>query len=96
MQLNLVIPVRRVDVPAVASAPPHPGNGDAGFQALLRLLALAPILLGSWFVLPSSEIIMPIMACLVLAYPTWDAQRTEAFERLTTTVLGGAPRRPGA
>lgn len=87
--LNLLLPVRQTGSPAAAPTAQSPGDARAGLQALLRLLALAPILFGLWFVFPSSGIIVPIMACMVLAYPTRDAQRVEAFERLTATLLGG-------
>lgn len=87
--LNLLLPVRQVGSPAAAPKAPPFGEAQAGLQAMLRLLALAPILLGLWFVFPPSGTIVPIMACMVLAYPTRDAQRVEAFERLTATLLGG-------
>ncbi|MDX7953547.1 FUSC family protein [Lichenihabitans sp. Uapishka_5] len=87
--LNLVLPVSRVDASPAAVAAAPAGDPQAGMQALLRVLALAPILFGLWFVFPPSDVIMPIMACLVLAYPTRSAQRTETFERLTATMLGG-------
>lgn len=87
--LKLLLPARQSGSPAAAPAAASPGEARTGLQALLRLLALAPILLGLWFVFPRSGIIAPIMACMVLAYPTRAAQRIEAFERLTATLLGG-------
>ncbi|RKK03028.1 hypothetical protein EBE87_25390 [Pseudoroseomonas wenyumeiae] len=86
--LNLLLPPR---VDAAALPPPPPPEVERpALQALLRLVVLAPVLLAFQTIASPSDLIFVIMLALVLAYPTRQAQRTEARERISSTLLGGA------
>lgn len=85
--LNLLLPPRADAAPL--PPPPPPELERPGLHAMLRLAALAPVLLAFLAGAPSSALIFLIMAALVLALPTRQAGRTEGRERIVSTVQGG-------
>lgn len=86
--LNILLPPR-ADA-AVPPPPPPPEIERPGIHALLRLAVLAPVVLAFLAgVAPSSGLIFLIIAALVLAYPTRQAQRIEGRERILSTLQGG-------
>ncbi|MFZ6765089.1 FUSC family protein [Pseudoroseomonas sp. WGS1072] len=86
--LNLLLPPRTDATTPTALSPPAVER--PALQALLRLAILAPVLLAFQTIASPSDLIFVIMLALVLAYPTRQAQRTEARERISSTLLGGA------